>query len=226
MIKIEKGREPQKLVEYRQESYATYAGMSSVKTGRTMLNGDSETLHDLVLESLAKEQGYLCAYCMCRIETKNTKKKGPYATIEHIDPQSQTSEAKKLDYRNMLAVCYGNEGGSELTCDKKRGNSELSLNPLQSHTLQKIRYRSSGAIYSEDDKQDSELNDVLNLNSTARDYKHKRRMVLTKLILEINKNGWSENKEQYRLLLGNYNRKQQKKDEYIGVVIDWLKRHI
>lgn len=66
-------------------------------------------------EQLLREQGYLCAYCMARITPENMN-------VEHWQPRhppSSKAEDKlrskelqmlSLDYKNMLAVCPGNEG--------------------------------------------------------------------------------------------------------------------
>lgn len=105
MIEIKKGKEPPELLAYRKKKYAAYDNMP-------------REVHEAVLESLMKEQGYLCAYCMCKIPQTG---KMPSATIEHWEPQSKTSEDKALDYRNMLAVCNGNRGCGKkeyMTCER------------------------------------------------------------------------------------------------------------
>ena len=51
--------------------------------------------------------------------------------IEHWQSQSE-HQAKELDYSNMLGVCNGNAGHvqRDTTCDTHRGNSPLTINPL------------------------------------------------------------------------------------------------
>ena len=92
MIRIEKKREPRALSEYRKLPYASYEGMHGASTGRD--NG--EDVYHVVLDSLIKEQGCLCAYCMRTIPEKRGT---PAATIEHIIPQSKDPE-KALSYQN------------------------------------------------------------------------------------------------------------------------------
>lgn len=70
--------------------------VSSKEEYRDISSKDKEIIKD----SLLKEQGYLCAYCMKRLDNTN------YVKIEHIAPQSVYPE-KSLSYRNMLAVCDG-----------------------------------------------------------------------------------------------------------------------
>ena len=52
--------------------------------------------------SLLEEQGYICAYCMKKLEDDFSKVK-----IEHYIARN---EENQLDYNNLLAVCKGNEG--------------------------------------------------------------------------------------------------------------------
>ncbi len=111
-------------------------------------------------ESLLKEQGYLCAYCMSRITVDTMK-------VEHWSPQhsgtgqEKTSlEAKEkernlsIDYKNMLAVCRGNEGSpkTEQHCDTQKGNAHLLYNPSdpKDHDRLRIFYLRSGQIKSKD----------------------------------------------------------------------------
>lgn len=132
-------------------------------------------------ESLLKEQGYLCAYCMSRISEDTMK-------VEHWWPQSSDTEGKELsaeekekerllsiDYKNMLAVCMGNEGHpkKEQHCDTQKGNKHLFYNPSnpQDHHRLKIVYLRSGEILSDDaafcaqlGKKEGEKAGVLNLN--------------------------------------------------------------
>ncbi len=111
-------------------------------------------------ESLLKEQGYLCAYCMSRISVDTMK-------VEHWLPQHSdtgkealSSEAKErernlsIDYKNMLAVCRGNEGylKADQHCDTQKGNAHLLYNPSNplDHDRLRIFYLRSGQIKSED----------------------------------------------------------------------------
>ena len=114
MIKITKGQEPRELLQYRRQEFASYADMD-------------KGVKDKVLHSLLSEQGHLCAYCMSRIDGNTGKHR---ATIEHCIPQAETSESQRLNYKNMVAVCWGNRDAhdnNDKTCDAKRG----SLDPDQ-----------------------------------------------------------------------------------------------
>ena len=182
MIEIKKGREPKELVEYRQLPDASYENMDS-------------HLKNIVLDHLLHEQGHLCAYCMRRIPEKRKLPIGVQgATIEHWfprNPDSGEDYGQGLDYRNMLAVCSGNRGcGDErnLTCDAKRGNDKLTVNPCNSKTLHSITYSHNGKIKSTDTRIDEDLNERLNLNSEVVSLPENRKQVLDALIMNIKKN--------------------------------------
>ena len=135
MIYIHKEREPEKLLAYRKTEFADYDHMPT-------------EVKDAVRESLMKEQGNICAYCMRRLEVDKT-------TIEHIIPRNPREQEKdtklSLDYKNMLAVCKGNTGAPfpQTTCDKHRGNTSLTITPLNSRLIEQIAYKTDGTIYSE-----------------------------------------------------------------------------
>ncbi len=123
-------------------------------------------------QSLLKEQGYICCFCMRRIENSNETTK-----IAHIFPQNPVSDEDKqkvekgnldLDYHNMLAACDGGKGQSPHLqhCDTKQGNAILKINPADSmkNCENLIAYRSSGEIYSDNSDINHDLQEILNLN--------------------------------------------------------------
>ncbi len=144
MILIQKNTAPNSLTEYRQTPNASFDDM------------DSAVKADL-RESLLNEQGHLCAYCMSRINA-NTKVK-----IEHFSARTPENE---LQYQNLFAVCGGNEGQkySLQTCDTRKGNRKLHINPLNPIDMSTIKYNNDGTIHSTDPVYESELHSVLNLN--------------------------------------------------------------
>lgn len=210
MIEIKKGKEPRCLSEYRNQLYSSYKGLSK------------DNRHTII-ESLLKEQGYLCAYCMQR----TSYEKG--ATIEHIVPQS-VDKSQALDYSNMLAVCNGNEGKGELICDKARGRNSLTVNPLKRNTIQNITYNSDGKIYSDNETVFEDLNDKhkLNLNSESVGLPHNRksaRDTFIKLIRSQKPEGDIKHLvRKYIEIYSGFNSKGQKY-EYCGIILDWLYKH-
>jgi len=82
MLYIKKGHEPDSLTKYRKEKFAYYDGFKE---------------KDDIRKYLLEEQGYLCAYCMRRIDMEHMK-------IEHWYPEDLLSDIECLDYKNMLGV--------------------------------------------------------------------------------------------------------------------------
>lgn len=151
---IRKGEGPESLLRYAKNKDAYYDGYQE---------------KDDVREQLLREQGFLCGYCMRRIQLlKETK-------IEHMVTQSSLKACprKALDYKIMLGVCYGNESNDkedkrsyqQLTCDAHRGNIDLKMaDPFDETCMSKIRYEADGRITSDDKALEEDLDITLNLN--------------------------------------------------------------
>lgn len=217
MIEVKKGPEPKGLLQYRLTPHATYAAMPSV-------------LKQEIVESLLSEQGYICAYCMKRIESGYGKHR---ATIEHCIPQASSNESERLNYRNMLAVCWGNRDAGSIndkTCDARRGSLPLEeqsmkkVDVFNGSTLSSIAYRSDGTIFSEDPDVDEDLNKRLNLNYL----KGCRLAALQTLQREINRHypGKTVSKDYLQRLLAHYQAQSGPKTPYCGILIAWLKRKL
>lgn len=164
MLYIRKGRAPQELIEDRATPDSTFDGIRK----------------EPVRKALLEEQGNLCAYCMCRIENDPTKTR-----IEHYKSQSRFPELQ-LDYKNMLAVCTGGEGGdpAHYTCDKSRANACLHINPQERSHMEAIWYHNDGRIDTKNENFRQDI-DTLNLNDTG--LVGKRSAALNALKLELHK---------------------------------------
>ena len=221
MIPIRKGREPNELLRYRLDKSAgepTYENMPA-------------DVKEIVLESLMRDQGYLCAYCMCRIP-QDTTKHWPPVTIEHINPQSCTDLASALDYRNMLAVCSGNRnpvdvalqnlGKERLTCDAHRQNTSMTVNPLLPYTLMGIKYKSDGTIYSVDENVNRDLDGTLNLNRKEVLLKESRKAARDELLVRA-KAHTADFKSFVEHTL-EYLNTTTRKPPFAGVLIEWLEK--
>ena len=66
MIYIQKGKEPASLTAYKKQAHAYYDGCNK----------------DDIRENLLREQGYLCAYCMRRIEKEKMKPKRRTSSVQ------------------------------------------------------------------------------------------------------------------------------------------------
>lgn len=150
MIKINKLSEPRSLQHYRKQKDAKFDGPNF-----TAVKND-------IRKRLLQEQGFICAYCMRRIEDDITKTKVEHWVARTVDPRRQ------LDYGNLLACCDGNKGSKpkNQTCDTKKDDANLQFNPADPNDNIDINidFKSSGIISSKNKIFNAELNDVLNLN--------------------------------------------------------------
>jgi uncharacterized protein (TIGR02646 family) len=180
---------------------------------------------DNIKKQLLEEQGYLCAYCMSPIDENN-------ATIEHYIPQS-IDPGLSLVMTNMLAVCSGDKGVNiqkdnqgknvlgkqQLTCDKGRGNTPITVDPMNVAHIQTISYKDDGSIHSTSLNIKRDIQKTLNLSHSG--LVENRRNELKKLITILNKKwGPKSNWTQARI-----NRAEQhivgrdKKEPYAGILI-------
>lgn len=120
-------------------------------------------------ETLLQRQGYLCAYCMRRIDSAD------HAKLEHVIPQSRSiaegHPEQTVEYRNMLVTCMGgdDEGRpySEKTCDSHKADMPIAIDPTSETDIATIRYLRNGMIHSSNLQFDHDLCDTLNLNCDA-----------------------------------------------------------
>jgi hypothetical protein len=153
-------------------------------------------------QSLLKEQGYICCFCMRRIEDSNETTKiahrFPQNPVSDEDKQKVKKENLDLDYNNMLAACDGGKGQSPYLqhCDTKQGNTILKINPADSikDCEKLIEYKSSGEIYSNNSDIDYDLRGILNLNLDAIKQARKEayRVIIEKLESKYPNRSWSK----------------------------------
>ena len=185
MKQIIKGVEPKSLTEYRSSITHNQLEQSNIyedfkeKTKEGCHEDESYNLRKQLLE----EQGYICCYCMSRIDCNNSK-------IEHFRPQTKYRNFQ-IDYQNLFIACHGGEGkkGKEQHCDSFKGEDELENINLLSNIESAIQYSKQGEILSSNKKIDKELNSTLNLNNSI--LKRNRKETYKRLIQNMNKRGWT-----------------------------------
>lgn len=224
MIYISKGKEPPKLTKYKKTPEASYKGFSKA-------NGKED-----VQIALLEEQGYLCAYCMQRINLDSIR-------IEHQVPQSDETQGKSLElsYDNMLGVCQGkiNSSLSNLEsenynpyCEANRGDKPLKINPRDKNTINKIKYSAIGEIYSEDEEIQIDLDKTLKLNiqPLRKNRKAVREGIIQHLENKYKTINWSKGileKELANLRTKNIDTdKKLKLKEYCGIAIYVLQKRL
>lgn len=147
MIRINKSRqnEPRSWINYRRTPGVEYQA--------------SEDLRNALL----REQGYICAYCMRRIPTKDPDTPEE-SHIEHIKC-IHNHQGLQLDYRNMVICCPGNIDGNE-HCDRSKHNSNISFDLFDALLQNSISYSfRTGEIKSNNVVWNNEINEILNLNN-------------------------------------------------------------
>lgn len=177
-------------------------------------------------EAVLDEQGFICAYCMQRIEQSH-KSTG----IEHYDAQANNRQ-KTMDFTNMLGVCKVSEGKPKKIqhCDKSRGNKLLTVNPMNQSCERLIKYRSSGTIFSENKIINNDLNIILNLNTERLVFNRKytietvRQSINRKYKNKKNKT-WSKSELQKELAIWQ-SRKDNQFSPYCQAAIYYLEQKI
>lgn len=193
MILIEKGSEPNAWMRYRLTQGVEFRAIPELK------------------DSLLKEQGYLCAYCMARIDKDHMK-------VEHFKPQSLYPQ-DIFSYGNLLACCLGKTQG-ESHCDTSKGNAEISLSPLSPSCVNTLSYESgTGAIKSSNEDYNRDL-DTLNLN--AHIIKRNRLKVLQGVIQALQSVDFNPGAIRSQLKEWNSVDKEAKRKPYCGIVIYFL----
>ncbi len=213
MILITKQTEPVSLREHRNTPGADFDGLEKSELRRSLL----------------EEQGYLCAYCMRRIRQGNKVK------IEHYQARNELNE---LEYRNLLAVCGGNEtlminGGKvdpkRFTCDTMKKENQLHINPQSCSDIETVYYDNQGRIYSTNEVYQKDLDVVLNLNDEYGYLVSNRKAALYSLMQKLSglkagqdAEGLLRKLEKYCYTLnsaGEY-------PEYVGILRWYLKRQM
>jgi len=213
MIPIRKGTEPQMLQLYRLQH-----GVAAEYDGA----GFTPDVKNVIRSQLINEQGFLCAYCMGRIEPDSSSMK-----IDHWHCQNKYND-EQLDYTNLLGCCYGiGNKTSDEYCDTSKKKSDIQFNPSNAahYTRMQIRYKLNGVISSDNPDFDKELNEILNLNYSR--LKENRKSVWCSVTKELSKlNGTAKRTKIERLLRMWRSKTGGKLQEYCGVAIYYLEKKL
>jgi uncharacterized protein (TIGR02646 family) len=208
---IRKGQEPQSLLEYRLTPQATYKDLPP-------------DVKDELRERLAREQGFLCCYCMQRITPEPNGMK-----IEHWASQSHHSD-RQLDWKNLLGACMGGEGApqAEQHCDTHKGNTALTVNPTEQRCERLVRFLPDGTVESDDPAVQTDLGQTLNLNHAR--LKNNRKAVLDAFreFLQRKHSGTTWSQEALERELKELQRpdKSGQLREYCQIPIYWLEKRM
>lgn len=220
MITIIKGHQPGSLIEFRKSGGKRYDEL------------DHETKQD-IYESLLKEQGCLCGYCMRRIPREELNPRSESdddksiltdrIRIEHIHEQ-KNNEQLQLEYKNMMAVCPGYLGG-QTHCDRSKGHTSVTLDPYDPRLEQSISYSfKDGAIKSSKPDWNHELTDrsILNLNNPG--LKNARKNVMDEIVRRMKK--WTRAELEKELERSYQKNRNGQLCEYAGVIRYFIRKRL
>lgn len=215
MLYIKKKAEPQELTQAKRKGLQNYDTMPT-------------DLKDVIRQQLLTEQGYLCAYCMRRINLDTVQ-------IEHYIAQHPADgdydPALTIDYSNMLGVCPGNkcEGlpAKYLTCDQHRKNIPLTVDPRKAESVAAIRYRADGVMFSNIPSINEDIQVTLNLNCAAVHLPENRKAALDALKKKIflDCKDKTATKSYFQRLYASL-RSKDTLSEYLGILLHYLEKRI
>jgi uncharacterized protein (TIGR02646 family) len=160
MRAITKGPEPATLQAYRSVPGATYDGKDF-----------TPVKHD-IRGALQRDQHALCCYCMRRISseerahpTKPDVQPIVQMKVEHWKSQDEHPDLQ-LAWSNMLGACLGGMGQSpqDQTCDTRKGDSKITLDPLNPMHVSTIYCTSAGRLLSTNLQFQKDIDERLGLN--------------------------------------------------------------
>ncbi len=156
MRAINKGPEPAPLQRYRAVPGVTYDGK------------DFTPIKDAIRTALLGDQLWLCCYCLRRIRWKKAEDGVPPVIemkVEHWQSQEHHPELQ-LAWTNMLGACLGGEGSprADHTCDTRKGDQVLALNPLDHAHVSTLQCTSTGRLESTDPRFQGDIDERLGLN--------------------------------------------------------------
>ncbi|MBI5535127.1 MAG: hypothetical protein HY898_20540 [Deltaproteobacteria bacterium] len=147
---IEKGPPPRELEAYRLRPNARYDGDNSFGQ-----------VKERIRKALVREQGWLCCYCMQRIEPLAHR-----MNVEHWASQRRHEE-RALDWTNLLGACKGEPQATQAAqhCDLRKGDSEIQLDPQKRVHIDTLSFTADGELISSDAVLQADITERLNLNA-------------------------------------------------------------
>lgn len=157
----------------------------SLRTFQATPGADYNGLHGSVKNDiravLSEEQGFICAYCMSRIEDTPKGMEIEHFITQTRHPSSLHSEAahkeNQLLYINMLGTCHGAR-----RCSHIRENMPLTIDPRSPSCERLIRFDKSGVASSTQPEINTDI-ETLQLNKLT----DQRRQVIDKAREELKK---------------------------------------
>ncbi|MCD4817788.1 MAG: TIGR02646 family protein [Candidatus Cloacimonetes bacterium] len=138
---IVKNNEPQSLIDWKKNDKMFQRGKPDWKRFKHSKN---KKIQDELIESLKKEQGYICCYCERELIVGNCH-------IEHLKPKATNKYPElQLEYNNLLCSCQLEiDKGEPRHCGNSKGSwydDDLLISPLDADCEIKFKYFGDGNI--------------------------------------------------------------------------------
>jgi uncharacterized protein (TIGR02646 family) len=167
---VAKGAEPATVTETRA------APTTNLTTGGPARDAFNQIDKARVREALAREQGWLCAFCMLRVgptavsPPSEGARPEPAMKIAHRTP-IDVDPTLALSWKNLLGSCDGGQrsNGRRKTCDLAQGPAALTVDPTEVTSCARLRYERRGLlrglfITSDDPALKTDVEETLRLN--------------------------------------------------------------
>lgn len=146
-----------KLREKKLDKASILAGLQGTRSGDSLFRSIKHMwqFRDIFKRSLIREQGYVCCYCGCSIESDDV-------TIEHVLPKGNVRYRHLVgEYQNLLVSCKGGRDipqdpstGTPLYtrsyylqhCDASKGEDEIPIKPYAKDCESRFTYELDGTI--------------------------------------------------------------------------------
>ncbi len=116
-------------------------------------------------KKLLLDQGYICCYCNCRIELKNS-------SVEHL-VTIESNKSLVAEYENLLIACnggrderYAHGDSYPLYCDASRSKQDLDFTPLDIDCWSSFQYSITNGKITGENQNGINLIRTLNLDCT------------------------------------------------------------
>lgn len=214
MRHILKEHEPASWTAYRKTPNATYQATADLRL------------------ALLKEQGYLCGYCMKRIN--HADEAITTTRIEHVKCQTVNGKedtTRSLDYNNMILCCEGGTkaGKQHHQCDVLKGDRDLSFSPTDKRVLEVFTFSGLGIMKASNAAIQAEIGDpnnpgTLNLNNST--LIRNRKAVIDAIQCEFGKGIWDKTALRDKLEHWSEKDKDGMYKEYSQVVINYIAKKL
>ncbi len=226
MRHIVKGIEPRTVTETK------CAVTTNLDTNKTARGAFDQIDKQAVRKLLVDEQGWLCAFCMARIDPERQDESGHFVMkIAHRVPIDVDSH-RALDWSNLLGSCDGGQRsqGRFNTCDLRQENKPLTVDPTLASSMQRLFLERRGTLRglflsSDDATLATDIEKTLGLNSgELPEYRERAWEAFLVAVKKAHPTSYWERETRERFLLMWRYQSGQKLRPFLGAIEERLRR--